>query len=58
MTRSTTDAAVGVHKDSDRTVYQCKKSGLLYVLDDPPRRFVSVHAVELARIAAKPQKER
>jgi len=41
------DPKVGLLRDDERTVYQCRKTGLLYVWEQPPKRYVSVQSVEL-----------
>lgn len=41
------DPQVGhLHDDEDKPVFQCAKTGLLYVWAEPPKRYVSVMNVQ------------
>ena len=44
------DPVVGVLRDGEeQPVFQCRKTGLLYIWDVPPKRYVSVMSVNLDR---------
>jgi len=49
------DPLVGVLRDDEeKPVFQCRKTGLLYVWDQPPKRYVSVMNVQLERKTKEP----
>ena len=47
------DDAVGTHKETEKPVFQCGDTGLLYFFADPPKRYVHVSDVFLGETPTK-----